>query len=167
MSPPKPRRWILLLPVAVLVLQAALYWPRLPERLASHFDAAGHADGWSTKGEFFTVFFAFVGGVSGFFLLLSYGLQRVPAALISLPGKDYWLAPERREATYAFLAQQLVWFGFASGVFFVALLQVTLRANLDEQHRLDKTSFLIYLGGYLAFTLLWVIHFLVRFRRPR
>ena len=33
--------------------QALLYYPRLPDRMASHFNAAGQADGWMSKRAFF------------------------------------------------------------------------------------------------------------------
>lgn len=51
---PKTRRLLLILPWLSLPLVAVahlLLWDRIPERLAVHFDAAGNADGWMTRGQ--------------------------------------------------------------------------------------------------------------------
>lgn len=47
-------RLLTLLPWLSLPLVAAVYlrlWQRIPERLAVHFDSAGHANGWMTRGQ--------------------------------------------------------------------------------------------------------------------
>ena len=89
--------WVFLA-VALLVsaVQMASYFPRLPEKLATHFDAAGNANGWMSKRGFFAFQFAMLAIMGLAFCLLPQWLNRVPNALINLPHKAYWLAPERR-----------------------------------------------------------------------
>jgi uncharacterized membrane protein len=35
--------------LGIVLLQAFVYYPQLPAQLASHFDAAGRPNGWSSK----------------------------------------------------------------------------------------------------------------------
>ena len=43
------RRWIGFAVVAVAILASALAWPRLPARVATHWNAAGEVDGYSPR----------------------------------------------------------------------------------------------------------------------
>src|SRR5688500_1481613 len=78
---------------AFLVGLAATY-ARLPERMASHFDASGVADGWMTRDAYVW----FMVGVVTFVSLTmnaAFGSVRfLPNAVINIPRRDYWLAPE-------------------------------------------------------------------------
>jgi uncharacterized membrane protein len=92
--------WIIacLLPVAALGLTAAVY-PSLPERIPTHWNAAGEIDGWGPKSMAFVM-----PGVMIFMLGL---LRAVP-----------WLSPKHFEVdafrgTYAFIVVLVVaFFGF-------------------------------------------------------
>ena len=161
----KKTRWILALPLFVVLVQILCYYPLLPEKVASHWGGSGHPNGWSSKSAFFLIMLGTVVGVTVLFGILSAGIRKIPVALINLPRKDYWLAPERRDETHAFMSRQLVWFGFATGWFFVAVLQLSVNANLAEDKHLDSRSFLICLGAYLVFTIVWVVGFLRKFFR--
>jgi len=80
----------------VMALRYWQVWDRLPMRLASHFDAAGRANGWMTRAEalyFDLVFLAFLAAV--FSLVLSvvqrkYGLGKVPRALLAFFHAEIW-----------------------------------------------------------------------------
>ena len=159
------RRWFLALPLVMALLQTVLYYPQLPEKVASHFDMAGNPTGWSSRAGFFGAFLAVIVVISLLFWGLSLWLHRVPPALLNLPKKDYWLAPERREATYAFVRGQLAWFGFATQWFFIALLQICIEANLARENRLGNGAFWFIFGTYMVFTLAWTVHFFARFLR--
>lgn len=100
-------RLAILLLLVLAFLQYAYFAPLLPERVASHFDAAGQADGWSSKTAFFVFNLAFVAGMALLFLGLTAWQGRIPSAWINLPHKDYWLAPERRAATLETIQRQV------------------------------------------------------------
>lgn len=159
--------WLLAVPIAAVAIQALWYAPRLPERVASHFDAAGNPNGWSSREEFLAT-------VAGVFAATSLGLLGliavlpwIPRPLINLPQREHWLAPERRAATIADLRRRLVWFAFATQVFLVAAIQLTLEANLAPDPKLPSGPLYAALGGYLAFTLGWLVVFFRRFARKR
>ena len=47
----------------------------------------------------------------------------------------------------------------------VATFQLTIRANLAQDQRLPSTPFLVFLGIYLVFTIVWTVSFFRRFLR--
>lgn len=161
----KTTRWLLAVPLLVVLIQIIAFHPFLPDEVASHFDAAGHPNGWSSKSGFFLTILAVVLVITVLFWGLSAGIRKLPARALSLPRKDYWMAPERRDETFDFLGRQLAFFGFATGWFFVVILQLTIHANMAQDKHLDTTFFLVFLGIYLAFTIGWVVGFLLKFLR--
>lgn len=167
----KVLRLLLFAPLLVFAYQVLRYYPELPERVASHFDGAGNPNGWSSKSSFCTSFAVLQGFLCVFFLGLTVGIRRVPTALINLPRKSYWLAPERRESTFDFLGRQLLSFALVTQLFFVAIFHLVIRANLPgaeqgvEAAQAMGEPFWILLVGYLGFTSLWTLWFLLRFLR--
>ncbi len=114
--------WVLVLLQTGFLIFVAQSAPHLPERVASHFNAAGVANGWMLPSTYLRFIAAF--GVV-FPLLWAVGLPRLlrgtPVSLWNLPHRDYWLAPERRRETQAYLATQFRWIacltvGFTAGV---------------------------------------------------
>jgi uncharacterized membrane protein len=41
--------------LGIVVLEAIVYYPQLPAQLASHFDAAGRPNGWSSNSGYFAL----------------------------------------------------------------------------------------------------------------
>src|SRR5215470_4782083 len=77
-----PRFFYILL-VFLGLLMAAYYYPRMPERMASHFAGDGRPN------------------------------ASQPNARINLPNRDYWLASERRAQTMNYISAFMGWFGCA------------------------------------------------------
>jgi serine/threonine-protein kinase len=156
--------------VAALLVGAGLtvhHWGELPERMASHFDASGHADGWMSKAGFFVLFGLSFASVTLVPAVIARFAPRFPDSLVNLPNKAYWLAPERRAETFGYIARWLLWLGAVSALLFTWLLSSTIEANLQgaEQARLGGETwwaFGLYLGYVAAATTALVVHF---FRR--
>lgn len=158
---------MLLLLLAVAALQAGYYYPRLPERIASQFDVAGRPNAASTKWEFLGVHVLMVGLLSTIFLVLPAFIHRLPTALINLPRKDYWLAPERRTETLERFRDQLTWVGCASILFTIAVMQLVFEFNLEEGKEFSALSILILIGIFIVFLLAWTIRMLRSYSVPR
>jgi uncharacterized membrane protein len=158
-----------LIVVAVLVLatvvQWAVYYPALPETVASHFNGAGTPNGWSTKDTFFMVIGAVLGTELVFLVGLPLILGRLPVAIINLPHRDYWLAPKRRAQSLAAIGARLVWFAAASLMLALVVVQDVVLANLDASVRLSSVT-PVALVAYLAFAVLWLIALFRRFKLP-
>ncbi|HOD66238.1 MAG TPA: DUF1648 domain-containing protein [candidate division Zixibacteria bacterium] len=123
-----PRLW--LLSVAALLFQAAYYWPRLPERLASHFDASGVPNGYSSRASFIAVWLAVVLLVNIWPAIIGPLIRKLPPGLINTPRKDYWLATqERRTRLIAIVAAMLSGIMLGANVMLLVTFHYTAAYN--------------------------------------
>jgi serine/threonine-protein kinase len=141
-----------------------LAWPMLPQRIATHFNAAGYPNRWSSP----TALLSQIGAQLGFMVALFVAagwVGRLPDQLVNLPNKDYWLAPERRAATFDALRDWMRWFL----IFVLAMLAfvetTSLHANLTPNPRLDLDPWLL-IAGSLAPALAMLGWLYWRFRVP-
>lgn len=157
---------VFLLIVLCAILGFAMYYPQLPERVASHFGADGRPNGWQTKSMFSTFFYGALGiaVLVGFLVPMLLGL--LPSSAINLPNKRYWLAPERREESVQFIQNQMVWFGCGLLLLLSVAMFAAIQANLTPTPTMDPTSFLIALGAFVAFAIYSAIRMFSRFGKP-
>lgn len=146
-------------------LHQAYYYSALPERMASHFGPSGQADGWMSKQAFAIFYMGLVVFFTALWLGIGWLLRHTPDEMINLPNREYWLAPERRDATLRRLGHQMATFGVACIAFFIAVMQSCFLANLIGGGKLDSLFF-IYLIGFLLFTGIWTAQMLRESRIP-
>jgi uncharacterized membrane protein len=154
----------------LLVLYAAIHfsylYPQLPDVVASHFNGRGTANGWQAKSAFFGVFV----GVSVLATVIGFGIPRiiavVPARLINLPNRNYWLAPEHLAETMEFLNAYFAWFGCAIFLIVILTSDYAIQSNLHPKNPPDPARMWYILAGFLTFTVVWIIRMLMRFLRP-
>jgi hypothetical protein len=154
--------------LAVLALAAidfAWHYSALPAQMASHFDFAGNANGHMARGTFVAVAL----GTSVCMALLFWGiaalLPRLPAGMINLPHRDFWLAPENRPATFAFIRRSMLLLGLLVQVQLAAIFHLTLAANLRPAPAQLNGPWL-FLGTFAVAFLIWIVHFVLHFYRP-
>jgi uncharacterized membrane protein len=152
--------------IVVALVQALVYYPQLPDRVASHFDGGGHTNGWSAKIAFFAINLGMIVLLALVFVFLPRTFGRMPERIVSLPNRDYWLSPERREETLRFIQDQMTWLGTATLVLIVGMMEMTIRANLQPEPVLAPV-FMWILAGFLVFMAVWTIRFVSRFTRVR
>ena len=79
---------LLVVPGFVFVLMIAYAvscWNRLPDRVASHFDGAGNANGWMTKGALAAIFLTVEFGVgAAIYVIESLRLPEATTAIMAL-----------------------------------------------------------------------------------
>jgi len=155
-SAPIARPLILLVTVASAVRVLACV-SRLPYPVAVHFDSAGTPNGWMPPPVFAAFHLGLLALLAAVFLGLPRMLRRLPARLINLPRREYWLAPERRDATMARLGDRLTWLGLAVIGFVAFGEELVLRANLEAGGRLDSSSLAIGLMAFLGYTAVWLV----------
>ena len=159
--------------LVLVILQAgflvfvAMSASHLPERVASHFNGAGVANGWMAQ----STYVRFIAGFGVIFSLLwavalPLLLRITPVSLWNLPHRDYWLGPERRAETQAYLAVQFRWFaclavGFAAGVH-----ASVVQANAATPPHLVGPAIGGVTGIFLAAGAAWTFLFWRRFARP-
>ncbi len=149
--------------VAICLAHAAYYYPVLPERVASHFGASGRPDAWSSKERFLHIYVGMVLVIAVLFPGLYLLLAKTPNGLINLPHKDYWLAPERRKETIAILSRQFLWFGSATLLLLVDMMQQTFDVHLGKAVALSHP--LLSIAAYVVFSILWSVVLILQFMR--
>ena len=90
----KALRFLWMLSVAALIVQVVYGYTDLPERVASHFDGSGRADGWSSRDAFIATWYGVIVLVNIWPLVIGPLMRKLPPGLLSLPNKEYWLADD-------------------------------------------------------------------------
>jgi uncharacterized membrane protein len=156
----------LILPGTALVLLAiglVIHWqhftPLLPERVASHIDTSGKANQWTDKATFLNgarTFFmiaplAFL-GLAAFSCL---AVRYLPAALVNVPYKDYWLATaEHRQRAVVLVARFFLWFAFGLfGLMYFGVVHSMVMATLNPDRNANYADLpVVLLGVIFIFT---------------
>ncbi len=149
--------------IGVFLAHCAYYYPALPEKMASHFNAFGEADDWMSKPNFFIFEGVILLLILAEFTLIPYLMKILPDSLINLPNKNFWLEKERREETFAAIRNYFEWLSILLLLLFIAVNQIVFRANLLKEN-LSPLAIWLILGGFFAFVIFWLVKFLRRFK---
>lgn len=153
--------------IVILASVGHLVWqmPKLPDQVASHFDASGNPDSSMQRGVYFGFMLCLLVGMPVFLVVVSKSIRVLPASLINVPNRSYWLAPERRDATLVRIEGTMLWITIATQIFLVAISHLVFLANISGSQLASQTTF-IAIGVYLGFTVVWCIWFTLQFRLP-
>jgi uncharacterized membrane protein len=160
-----PQSWFFSLAMLGALAHLFYYYPQLPERVATHFGPGGRADAWGSKQGFALTYGLVVGGLGLLFLSLAIFLPRLPAGIINIPNRGYWLAPEREQATLRRVARQMLTFGAATVVFLAVTFHVSMQASMTGTDQLGP-GFWVALLAYLLYACVWALRFTLAFRKP-
>ena len=153
----------------VMAVFAAIYFSslqaKLPEMVATHFSADGTPGNWQPKSGFLGTFVLVTVMPAVLVFGVSAIIKALPAQLVNLPNKEYWLSGERAAETREFLAAWFGWFGCA--VYFVILFAMNYAAqsNLHPGERPSAETMMWVVYGFAAFTVLWVLRIPLHFAR--
>lgn len=152
--------------LAAAAWRVSLLAGRLPEIVAVHFDASGNPNGFTTRegGRQFMLWFtlgapAFIGIVTAFIPRL------IPPAMINIPNRDYWLAPERAAESVNFLSEQGIWFACIFLVFLVWVDEILVNANSITPPAFPTGAFLGSMAILFAAIGIWAVRMFRRFSR--
>jgi len=162
----KKMRVLFVAAVMLGIAEMYIFYPQMPERMAVHFNATGAADGWGPKDGFFKAM-----GIPFAILAILFGtlplfLKRLPDALINLPNREYWLAPERRDETMSRLAGLLLLLITLTLLMMDGILYLCFRANQGAAVGIPAGLLWAMIGGFVISSGAAVIYILLRFRRP-
>jgi hypothetical protein len=152
--------------VGLAIAQIVWQHDRLPGRVATHFNAAGDANGFVSRDTHTAWHAGTILFMAALFQGLALAHRRLPLACINLPHRDYWLAPERVAATRASLDGTLLLAGCAVLGFFIAVFDLVYRANLAHPPHLGAAIW-YFAGGLLGVVAAAIGSLLFKFiRRP-
>jgi uncharacterized membrane protein len=145
------------------LLQWAHVYPQLPDIMASHFSGHGTPNNWQPKQAFFLLMgvVVLISAIPTF--VVPRRLASMPEDKIDLPNKSYWLAPERREDTFRFVRVKMAWFGCALLFLLFYATSEAINANLPNIGHFNWRGMWFALGGFLVFTVVWLVQFLRHF----
>jgi uncharacterized membrane protein len=162
------RNLSLLLLLVIVAAAGGFVWitsQTLPMTVASHFNAAGQANGFSPRGAYINLML----GMTVLAPLLAAVLPRRAVtrikARINLPNGGYWLAPERREATIDFICGQMAVFGMLLAGFLAYGHWLVVQANQMHPPTLPASAFFGGLIVFIAGIVLMIASLFWRFRR--
>jgi len=158
---PRLPRWFFVIFAAYGILQFWHDYSHLPNIVAGHFNAAGTPNGWEMKQSLGAVYAVVMLLCAGLVFVIPEVIARAPS--INLPNRDYWLAPERREASIRFLGASFGWFGCATLVLMVLVFRFVEEFNLRPANPPNPAQLWYFLAGYGAFMVIWTAVLLVRF----
>lgn len=147
--------------VAVLVFLAVT----LPDRVPMHFDGAGNADSWGSRTEALVLWTVLGVVILGGGALLARYATGGDGTWLNLPHKDYWLAPERREAFRRRFESDMLGFIAWTGLLLIVLMLITGRAA-DNGGDMPGWVFWAAMAVYLVGTGVWLGWLLRRYRPP-
>lgn len=154
--------------LALLVLSAGYVVSTrdsLPAIVATHFNAGGTADGFMGRDAYIAVFTSLVLVVPLAAGLLPGALARRGGAGLNIPHREYWVAPERRDQTAAYLQAHGLWFAVLLCAFLAFVHAQVVRANQIQPPALSTTVFMAALGVFLLLVAVWLTLLMFRFRR--
>jgi hypothetical protein len=150
--------------IACAAVFVALSSRELPALVAAHFDAAGHANGFLRRGPYVAIMLLVTVVAPLLVVIIPGRALSHPDVRLNLPNRDYWLAPERREATVRFLSRQTALFAWPVVVFLCYTQWLVVRANALAPPMLDSRAFLTGLLLFLACIAFCVGRLIRRFR---
>ena len=158
--------WIVLLLAAGALIKLHLdSTPDLPARFASHFDMAGRANGWQTKGDWGLGTLPLHLGTAALLVGLMSFVHRLPARFINLPNPDYWRQPANFQLACQYLRDWSRWFSAAELTWATFLDWQLFLANQRQPPHLDSQATNLLLAAAILGTPIFVAVLLIRFSR--
>ena len=137
----------------------------LPDTVATHFGAHNQANGWMSRNGYLLFTLALLLGMPTFINVCVGILPGKIPRWTNIPNRDYWLAPERLEASVGFLAAHGKWLGCLMVAMITAMHYIILTANRTEPAILPMTMFLLLIGSFLLGVFIWVAVLYQRFMK--
>jgi uncharacterized membrane protein len=147
------------------IVQNAWYWNWLPERVATHFNFEGTPDSWMSKRNATIVMCGFQLGMPLFILAMISLASRLPVSLVNIPHREYWLHPDRRQASLNYFKNQMLWIAVIVSLLTMAVNHLTFIANRDG-NGLKSGWFGLLMIAFLTAIFTIVCKMVMHFRLP-
>lgn len=159
--------WLLTSVVIAGILYVNMTSAGLPDVLATHFDARGEPN------DFMTVrgYRLFMTAMMIFVPFMIAVLPRIVGSrwpqLLNIPNRGYWLAPERQAATLETVFSRTTQPAVATVGLMCFVHWLLMDAHTNDPPRLDSGLLWAGLLAFVGFTIVWMVSFYARFRRPQ
>jgi uncharacterized membrane protein len=138
-----------------MVLVVLVTLPQLPPVVASHFDAAGNPNSWSSRPVYALVLIT-VGLVLPLAIVgLVSLLTRNGPARLNIPAREHWTRPEHRHEAVRRVRSYLWWLGCVMAGIALAIHALVVAAHAHQPPRLSSAGMIVLLGVAVAAIGLW------------
>lgn len=132
----------------------------LPAVVASHFNAAGVANGFMNRESYLMSMLGVIVGLPGLMVLTAMGFSKIPVSMVNIPHRDHWLAPERSAMTLQVLKSFMLVLACLILVFLSFVHWLVILANQQQTPAMTGNG--IY-SGLIVFLVLigiwsWLLH---------
>jgi uncharacterized membrane protein len=154
--------------VLAVVLVVVLFTTigRFPPVVASHFDARGAPNGWSSRPAYAGLILL-VGVVLPLAIVwLVRGVTRRGPQLLNIPAGDYWRRPEHAAEAVLRARAYMWWLASILAATSLGVHTLVIQANATAPPRLSTPAILTLLGGLLVAIGLWSAGWWLLLRPP-
>jgi len=159
--PPRSLHYGLLLIAGLFIWRSADLMPPL---VASHFVASGVANAYMPRVNYVTVMLV-AGVLVPALLAEAIGAVSRLSGTLRIPNKDYWMAPERREQSFAYMTSHARWFGSLLSGFICYVHWLVIGANRMQPPELPPWQVIPALIAFVICAVAWGLALQFRFRR--
>lgn len=137
----------------------------LPEKVASHFDSKGTANGWMDRSAFTSSMVVMGFGLPAFVAALIFSIRLFPSRFLNAPHAEYWRKPRNHRVICDFLFHSSLVFGGTFLIWQTILFGLVISANQTSPPRLNTVLTVLSTVPLLAFIVGWVVALLFRFQK--
>ncbi|RYD22936.1 MAG: DUF1648 domain-containing protein [Verrucomicrobiaceae bacterium] len=160
-----PAAALLFVGFTAVLASALLGWQELPQKMASHFNASGAADGWMSRTPFVALMLAVGLSIPAFILVLLYGIRFLPSGVLNLPNPAYWRVQENYRGACEILFRSALVFAGGFLLWEAAFLHLIVKANKTQPPVLDASQAFLLTAILLVFACGWIIALVARFMK--
>lgn len=139
---------------------------RLPPVVASHFDAAGRPNGWSTRPSYAVLLVAIGVLLPLSITILIRGLTRNGPARLNIPARDYWTRPEHGPEAVRRVRAYMWWLGCIMAATALLIHLLVVAAHTHQPPRLSTAAVLVVLGAVVLGIAGWAVGWYRLLARP-
>ncbi len=154
--------------IASVLLAAVFIWStadQLPAIIATHFDAGNKPNGWMSHMGYRQYILGFLVGLPTLSMFLAGGLPKLMPLRVNVPNREYWLSPERREASLNFLFAHGCRLGCLMAFEIAGVHYMTLEAHRSIPPQLSMQVFLPMVAIFFLGIIAWIGTLYWRFRK--
>ena len=133
----------------------------MPDKVASHFNLEGEADGWMEKDLNLILSCLVIVFTTSIFLGIPYLIKHTSGKLLSIPKKEYWLNPNNKERLIEIILKYLYAIGLAMNLLLIYTFYQIYRFNIHVSNSVS----IIATVPFLIITLGLTVHMYIRLNK--
>lgn len=155
--------------LTAVLFVGSLFWlrPYFPERVATHFDFSGEANGWMSRDQHLLLYGLLGLGTAVFVIGLCHVAKLLPPRFLNIPDADFWRQPEHYPEACRIVARWSWSLASLLLLFLGTLNFVVMVANQLSPPRLSPGAMVYPTAIFLTGTVTLIVSLFRSLRRAR